>query len=74
MPNFLAIFFSVDGVPTAVGLYTTQEYEARVLASGNRTVWAVLLDTSNGNTVRSFINKDAQELEKSPLDSDGRQE
>lgn len=61
MPPFLAIFFSVEGVPATVGLYTIEEFAARYNAAEKNTAWAFLIETKTGRIVH---NRQAASSEK----------
>jgi len=47
-PPYVAVFF--NQVPITVGLYTTEEFEAR-LEAASETIWALLIAVETGNVI-----------------------
>lgn len=61
MAPYLAIFFSKDGVPITVGLFTIEEFAARYNAVNDNMAWAFLIETKTGRIVH---NREASSSEK----------
>jgi hypothetical protein len=53
-PIYIAIFFSTQGIPAIVGLYTKEEFWARVVAT-DQTSWAYLINSETGLIVDSQL-------------------
>lgn len=54
MAKYLAIFFNIHGNVITVGLFTTEEFQARVEAGEAETKWAKLISADTGEVVEAY--------------------
>ena len=64
MPTYIALFMSTDGIPLQVGLFTSDEFLARLEAAKEKTKWALLINTATGRIASVYTKPEEDKVSK----------